>query len=85
LAEQEIKQIGEGESPAEYTRERAIASFQQIVEIHGWQVTHHVFFRILHGPSLAATDFPPVDLFNSSLCRTPLSFRGLPPRKSREL
>jgi len=37
LAEQEIKQIGEGESPAEYTRERAIASFQQIVEIHGWQ------------------------------------------------
>ena len=39
LAEQEIKQIGEGESPAEYTRERAIQSFQQIVEIHGWQVS----------------------------------------------
>jgi hypothetical protein len=62
LAEQEIKQIGEGESPAEYTRERAIASFQQIVEIHGWQVTHHVFFRILHGSSLAVTDFPPCRL-----------------------
>ena len=44
LAEQEIKQIGEGESPAEYTRERAIQSFQQIVEIHGWQV-RQLFLR----------------------------------------
>jgi hypothetical protein len=42
LAEQEIKQIGEGESLAEYTRDRAIQSFQQIVEIHGWQVIFSV-------------------------------------------
>jgi hypothetical protein len=48
LAEQEIKQIGEGESPAEYTRERAIQSFQQIVEIHGWQVAFSFSFcRVL--------------------------------------
>ncbi len=46
LAEQEIKQIGEGDSPAEYTRERAIQSFQQIVEIHGWQVRQ----QFLHSP-----------------------------------
>jgi hypothetical protein len=46
LAEQEIKQIGEGESPAEYTRERAIQSFQQIVEIHGWQVSQLLRFLL---------------------------------------
>jgi hypothetical protein len=56
LAEQEIKQIGEGESPAEYTRERAIQSFLQIVEIHGWQVNHTCHF-ILSCPSLALAAF----------------------------
>jgi hypothetical protein len=68
LAEQEIKQIGEGESPAEYTRERAIQSFQQIVEIHGWQVMHHLF-HVSHGPSFAATDSPLSSSIPLSLCQ----------------
>jgi hypothetical protein len=61
LAEQEIKQIGEGESPAEFTRERAIQSFQQIVEIHGWQVRKlfpHAPPFLSHTATQNAPEFP---------------------------